>query len=81
MHSQARVSFEFYDLTTKFKIDKINFIFSQTEFKYFWIHELFEKSFRTQDLTNEFGKNSTFLFHFLGYGDILIMDKRKIIHS
>lgn len=56
-------------------------IFSQTEFKYFWIHDQFEKSIRTQDLTNEFGKNSTFLFHFAGYGDILTMEKRKTPYS
>lgn len=52
-------------------------IFRQKEFKFFWLNDDINQNFRQRDLEIEFGGKSSFLFHFVGFGDTIRMDKRK----
>lgn len=58
-------------------IEKEN-IFRQKEFKFFWLNDNIHEIYRQRDLEIEFGKKSSFLFHFVGFGDRIRMDRRKL---
>lgn len=50
-------------------------IFRQKEFKFVWLYD--DMNFRQRDLEIEFGRKSSFLFHFTGFGDTIRMDRRE----
>lgn len=57
------------------------FFFRQKEFKFFWLDDNVNKSFQQRDLAIEFGRKTSFLFHFVGFGDSIRMDRRKLFHN